>query len=97
MIHTDIKRFEIDGMVGESYLHSCRDNFERWLLTDMRDKGYIPHLDLSSVVTIQWVKETTYQFHISMYGVYVGDKSNNFEGMSDGRLIHRGSNSGSAK
>lgn len=90
-MHKEIERFHIDGETDGAHLIACRENFERWLLIEMRDQGYVPHLDLSSVFTVQWHKDDKYKFEVSMYGVYVGDVEN-VEGVSDGRTIYRRTN-----
>lgn len=86
----NIKQFRLDVTVNDSgdFL-SHIDTFRRTLINDiMRDKGYIPVLDLDVFIEVIY-KE---QFHYTLwaYGIYVGKKKAwQYEGMTQHKLIKR--------
>jgi len=92
MRHYDIERFEIAGTIGDDKdLIRLRGEFERLLVQDMRDAGYVPHLDLAPVFTTEYNGQ--YEFKLSMYGVK--ENAGEVEGV-DGRSVYRRSSSSSS-
>lgn len=64
-----------------------REEFERLIVQDMREKGYIPVLDLGTFWYTSW-KTNHYDFDLTIYGFYVGKvQSWNYEGWTGGKLI----------
>ena len=80
-----IHKFGIDGSVAdEALLPQVKETLERQIIIDMRDKGYVPVLDIQPQISTSYdpVKET-FNFLLAVYGVYVGKrKSWKLEGFS---------------
>ena len=90
MYNKNIKLFSIEGELGsERALAKTRGGMERILDTDLRDKGYLPVLDLGSGFFTQYDKDRdSYRFLVTMYGIYVGKrKAQEWEGYLMGRLL----------
>lgn len=88
MQHLDIKKFSHEGNFrDDSGIIRTKDNFTRLLEDQMRDEGYIPHLDLNVNWSTWWVEEKKcFGFKISMYGVEVGaERSWSEIGYSEGK------------
>lgn len=91
-MHKTIKRFGMEGTVGDdSALIRMREQFERMILQEMRDKGYVPVLDLGPYWSTSWKQDKdVYEFTLSVYGVHVGEeRACQVEGISDGREMPR--------
>ena len=65
--------------------------YERTLLQQMRDRGYVPILDLEPQFSIKYnEKKDTYSFNLEMFGVYVGKKkAQEIEGFSGQQFYKR--------
>ncbi len=85
-----IRRFQIDGILKEgANLIKAREDFERFLETDMRGQGYVPLFDVAPAWSTSWRNEQEcYEFLLTMQGVWVGrEKSWTIEGISDGKPL----------
>jgi hypothetical protein len=87
----EIKNFSVEGIIvaSDKYLPRTRDNYVRLLITDMRDEGYVPVLDLDPNITVDFVPDTgVFLMSVVVYGVKVGiEKSWEYEGMTANKLI----------
>lgn len=76
MHHKSIKRFGFDGEIGDckDFIRT-RETFAQMILTQMREDGYVPVLDIGPLWSTSYKAETqTFDFIISLYGVYVGTR-----------------------
>ena len=88
-----IHNFTLTGFIGDdSQFIRARELYERTLVQQMRDKGYVPVLDMSPQFSLTYIeKKDQYGFILVMFGVYVGkSKSNKYEGFADQRFIPKG-------
>jgi len=92
MLKKNIKSFLISGVIGDdAKIANARELHERLLLEDMRDRGYVPVLDLESQFSIKYNQlKNNYSFFLEMFGVYVGKrKSQQIEGFSGQQFFKR--------
>ena len=85
MLKRNIKSFLISGVIkDDAGIGKAREMYERILLEDMRDKGYVPILDLESQFSIKYNEnKNNYSFFLELFGVYVGKKkAKELEGFS---------------
>jgi hypothetical protein len=75
-MHKPIKKFSLDGIVGDdAAIPRMRNQFEHMLITDMRDDGYVPVLGLGPYWSTSYdVNKNRYDFVLSVYGVFVGKR-----------------------
>lgn len=88
-----IHNFTVTGTIGDdSQFIKARELYERTLVQQMRDKGYIPVLDMSPQFSITYIeKKNQYGFLLVMFGVYVGkSKAYKYEGFSGQEFIPKG-------
>lgn len=89
----NIRNFLISGVIkSDKDIVRIRENYERLLVQQMRDKGYIPVLDIMPQFSIKYNEaKDEYGFLLTMYGIYLGkSKALKFEGFSGQGLIPRG-------
>lgn len=87
-----IHNFTIAGVIGDdSQIIKSRELYERTIVQDMRDKGYVPVLDMLPQFNITYVQQKNqYGFILTMFGVFVGrNKANKIEGFSGQEFIPR--------
>src|SRR5512137_2691046 len=74
--HKPIKRFSLDGVIhSDSLIGRLKDEYVRLLNSEMRIAGYVPRLDIDIDFTIQYnEKAETFNFELSVYGIYIGKK-----------------------
>lgn len=74
--HRPIKRFALDGVIqNDSKIGRLRSEYIRILSLEMKLSGYVPRLDIDPDFTIDYnVNGDSYNFELSIYGVYVGKK-----------------------
>lgn len=90
--HRKIKTFYIDGQfIDDSVMAQVKEINERVLNVQMRDRGYVPVLDMNPVWAVEYdPRANEWKFAMSMYGFYIGKrKSWQYEGSSQGKLIPR--------
>jgi hypothetical protein len=90
-MHNRIKRFGIEGtIIDDSKFIKAREMYEHLLISDMREKGYVPMLDVGPFWSTVW-NGLSYDFKSSVYGVYVGkERACTIEGMdANGRFLLR--------
>lgn len=89
-MHKTIKRFGLEGIVGDDAdFPRLRSQYENMILKEMRESGYVPVLDLGPYWSTSFVKDKlSYQFILSVYGVYVGRKRSwEIEGIVNGTEV----------
>lgn len=69
MKHSVIKRFQIEGQTKE--LLGARELLTRTVVDGMRDSGYVQRIDIDTVWTVSY-NGKSYDYKLSVYGVYVG-------------------------
>jgi hypothetical protein len=92
-MHRPIKKFSMTGTVAsDADFIRIREQYEKLLVTDMRDDGCVPVLGLGPLwSTLYDEEEDNYSFELTIYGISVGrKKSLEIEGMDvSGNLIRR--------
>jgi hypothetical protein len=72
--HRPIHRFEQSGTISDDkYIPRIREEFTLILVEQMRADGYVPLFDLDPVWTTSF-DGRSYDFRLSVYGVYLGRK-----------------------
>lgn len=87
-----IHNFTITGTIGDdAHFIRARENYERIMVQQMREKGYVPVLDMNPQFMVNYVEQKNqYGFMLTMFGVYVGkSKAQKYEGFSDQKFIPR--------
>ena len=70
--HKKIHNFNFDGVIHDDKdIMRLREQYHSIAEEYMRNKGYIPHLDLDSVFTISY-NNGVFNFKYTRYGIYVG-------------------------
>ena len=71
-----IHKFGMDGSVAdEAYIPQVHEMFEREVVIQMRDKGYVPVLDITpQFSTLYDMIHNKFDVALVVYGVYVGKK-----------------------
>lgn len=92
-MHRPIKKFTVDGVLADDAdFIRMREQWEKLLITDMRDGGCVPVLGLGPLWSTSYdEKKEQYLFELTIYGISVGRKrSLQIEGMDvSGNLIPR--------
>ena len=92
MLKRNIRSFLISGVIkSDSKIMKAREDYERLLVQDMRDRGYVPVLDLEPQFSIKYNElKDNYSFFLEMFGVYVGKKkATEIEGFSGQQFFKR--------
>lgn len=87
-----IHNFTVSGVIkDDSHLIQAREHYERLLVQQMRDGGYVPVLDMSPQFNLMYVQmKNQYAFNLTMFGVFVGKKKASLlEGFSGTDFIKR--------
>lgn len=91
MHYDSIKGFQVDGVISGDSFVTTRERLLHEIEVQMRDEGYVPHLDLNPITTREYVSEGNFDFKITVYGVYIGEeKSLSVAGVTDGKEIPKG-------
>jgi hypothetical protein len=88
-----IHDFWISGTIkDDSKFQKSKEDYERLLVQQMRDKGYVPVLDMQPQFNVKYNEEKNhYTFNLVMYGMYIGKaKAFKYVGFSGQSLISRG-------
>jgi hypothetical protein len=73
-LHKPIKRFHIEGEIGDdSAFPRLRNEYINLLNTKMRIEGYVPRIDIDPEFSLSY-NGKSYEFVLSVYGSYVGKK-----------------------
>lgn len=86
--HKNIKRFFLDGEIyDESMIPRMRQQYILMLETMMKSKGYLPRYDIDPDFTVLY-NNRTFEFKLSVYGVFVGRKKSQwFDGVDKNTFI----------
>ena len=87
-----IHNFTEAGVIADdSHIIRTRETLERTIVQRMRDKGYVPMLDLPPVFRMTYIaQKNQYGFTLTLFGVYVGPKkSKQFEGFTGQEFVPR--------
>lgn len=88
----NIHNFTVSGSIkDDSQIIKAREHYERLLVQQMRDGGYVPILDMLPQFNIKYIERTTgFAFVLTMFGVFVGKKkAQQLEGFSGQEFIPR--------
>jgi len=86
--HKKIKKFSIDGQIyDEADVMRLRQQYDQVMDSYLRTKGYVPHLDIDPVFTLDY-NGNVFEFKITWYGIYVGKaKAKCYKGLVGTKLI----------
>lgn len=86
--HRRIKRFSVHGVIhSDDAIPRFKDEYIRILTGAMRDNGYVVRIDIDPDFTIMY-NGKSYDFSLSVYGVYVGKKKAECIKYLDGHKPH---------
>jgi hypothetical protein len=72
--HRKITRFGLEGEIfDDAKIPKIKDQYINMVCNGMRNKGYVPRYDIDPDFTISY-NGKTFEFKLSVYGVYVGKK-----------------------
>jgi hypothetical protein len=88
--HKKIKRFQVSvEFLDDSDLIRIKNQYINLLTSQMKDKGYVPVLDIDPAFSVEFTGET-WKFLMTIHGVYVGKKKAwDTLGMTQGKLTPR--------
>lgn len=92
MNNRKIRKFGFDGIIkDDAAIPRMRIQYEKTIISSMRDSGYVPVLDLDPQFHLEYNhNEDHYIFVIYVHGVFVGKKkAAEYEGFAGQRLIPR--------
>jgi hypothetical protein len=76
--HKEIKRFSLSGEIyDDSSIPRLKSQYMLMIIDGMKHEGYVPRYDIDSDFTISY-NGKTFDFELSVYGVYVGEKSSSW-------------------
>jgi hypothetical protein len=91
-MHEHVKRFQTAGTIAsDSDFIRMRETYESFLITEMREAGYVPVLDLGPHWSTKYISDDKgYEFVITLYGVRVGKRRSwDLEGMTAEGTFYR--------
>jgi hypothetical protein len=72
--HRKITKFGLEGEIfDDAKIPKIKDQYINMVCNGMRSKGYVPRYDIDPDFTISY-NGKTFEFKLSVYGVYVGKK-----------------------
>ncbi len=88
--HKNIKRFQVSvEFLDDSDLIRVKNQYINLLTSQMKDKGYVPVLDIDPAFSVEFTGET-WKFLMTIHGVFVGKKKAwDTLGMTQGKLTPR--------
>lgn len=92
MTDSNIKRFVMQGeSVDVEKIISQRPTWERLLVEDMRSQGWVPLLDVNTVLRTAYNESAeTFEWKLTMQAVYVGKvQACQVEGIANNKKIKR--------
>jgi hypothetical protein len=86
--HKRIERFSLEGEIfDESHILRLKDQYIFMVINGMRNKGYVPRYDIDTDFTVSY-NGKTFNFKLSVYGVYVGkDKARCILGVDKNTIL----------
>jgi hypothetical protein len=89
-MHDDIKKFSLEGVLGEPNIVTTKERLIQHVEGLMRDYGYVPALDLEPQFTLDYLPEEGFKFTLSVYGAKVEkEKAWSISGILNGKPIPR--------
>jgi len=88
----NIHNFTMSGIIkDDSLIIKSREHYERTLVQQMRDGGYVPVLDMLPQFNLKYVERTGhFAFILTMFGIFIGKKkAQTTEGFSGQEFISR--------
>lgn len=87
--HKSIKKFSLDGVIdGDVGVIRLKTEYIRLLTLEMQLSGYAKRLDIDPDFTISYNEHNdTYNFVLTMYGVYVGKNKSQWITGIDGTTV----------
>ena len=87
MTHKYIKRFRIAGQfASDSLIPQVRERQEQFLRSEMYDRGYVELLDVRPSFSVSY-DDGAWSYLLTMHGVKVGKEAAKWQGMMDGKLV----------
>lgn len=88
MTHKNIKRFTFDLQFKDSAVFVKKQDATIKMIQDhMRERGYVPVLDLGNYITVDY-KDEKFYYKISCHGIYLGRRQAwETYGLTNGRLV----------
>ena len=72
--HKKISRFGLEGEIfDDAQIPRIKNQYIYMIVLGMRNKGYVPRYDIDPDFTVSY-NGKTFDFELSVYGVYVGKK-----------------------
>lgn len=72
--HKSIKRFSLEGEIyDDSHIIRLKEQYVLMIVNGMKADGYVPRYDIDTDFTLSY-NGKTFDFKISVYGVYVGKR-----------------------
>lgn len=74
--HRPIKRFGLNGVIiDDSAIPRLQQEYIKLLVSEMRLSGYVPRFDIDPQFSLVYNEnKETFDFKLSVYGVYIGRK-----------------------
>ena len=74
--HKQIKKFNLSGVIhDESAIGRLKTEYVRLVTSEMRLSECVPRFDLEPDFTVDYnEKNKTFQFELTLYGIYVGKR-----------------------
>jgi hypothetical protein len=74
--HKPIKQFSLEGSIyDDSAIWRLKNEYISLLQTEMKISGYVIRLDIATDFTLVYNEKTeTFDFKLSIYGIYVGKR-----------------------
>jgi hypothetical protein len=87
--HKSIKRFSLQGSIyDDSAIWRLKEEYYSLLNAEMKISGYVIRLDIAPDFTIQYnEKAETFDFELSIYGIYVGKRKSEWIFGVDGQAV----------
>jgi hypothetical protein len=86
-MHDQIYNFDLEGEVSDDNLVKSKEQLIRAVEDGMRDKNFIPVLDLDAQFTLKYNKDKElYDFKLTVYGVESEDSWNE-KGIMYGKIL----------
>jgi hypothetical protein len=90
-MHDEIRKFSLEGSLGEPNIVSTKERLVEYVETMMRDYFYVPALDLEPQFTLNYSPEDEgFLFELSIYGVKVSEGDEwSVDGIMSGKKIDK--------
>ena len=88
-MHQEIVDFHLEGEVLEQNLVKQKETLVRAVEDGMRESGHVPILDIEPQFSLEYQMGNVgkFKFHLTVYGVWVGEESWDVAGVTNGKKI----------